>query len=187
MSLLRFQQCLLSFVFAAHASAGSQPQTAEALIATLCSTPFPLFPVYFKTCHLTLCLEICSCEHPFLASSHITAWPPLKTDFPYTRQLDERSEMVSKFYFLCSFCSFSGFRRGNTHFTLPTWKLQALSARERNEVVIHANLDSVFYLFIFNFVCVFFSFIFISWRLITSQHFSGFCHTLTWISLDSLF
>ena len=25
-------------------------------------------------------------------------------------------------------------------------------------------------------------FIFISWRLITSQHFSGFCHTLTWIS-----
>ena len=120
MSLLRFQQCLLSFVFAAHASAGSQPQTAEALIATLCSTPFPLFPVYFKTCHLTLCLEICSCEHPFLASSHITAWPPLKTDFPYTRQLDERSEMVSKFCFLCSFCSFSGFRRGNTHFTLPT-------------------------------------------------------------------
>ena len=27
-----------------------------------------------------------------------------------------------------------------------------------------------------------FSFIFISWRLITSQHCSGFCHTLTWIS-----
>ena len=29
---------------------------------------------------------------------------------------------------------------------------------------------------------IFFSFIFISWRLITSQHCSGFCHTLTWIS-----
>ena len=28
----------------------------------------------------------------------------------------------------------------------------------------------------------FFSFIFISWRLITSQHCSGFCHTLIWIS-----
>ena len=28
----------------------------------------------------------------------------------------------------------------------------------------------------------FFSFIFISWRLITSQHFSGFGHTLIWIS-----
>ena len=25
-------------------------------------------------------------------------------------------------------------------------------------------------------------FIFLSWRLITSQHCSGFCHTLTWIS-----
>ena len=28
----------------------------------------------------------------------------------------------------------------------------------------------------------FFSFIFISWRLVTLQHCSGFCHTLTWIS-----
>ena len=28
----------------------------------------------------------------------------------------------------------------------------------------------------------FFSFIFISWRLITLQYYSGFCHTLTWIS-----
>ena len=27
-----------------------------------------------------------------------------------------------------------------------------------------------------------FFFIFISWRLMTSQHFRGFCHTLTWIS-----
>ena len=32
--------------------------------------------------------------------------------------------------------------------------------------------------FFFNY----FFLIFISWRLITSQHFSGFCHTLTWIS-----
>ena len=29
---------------------------------------------------------------------------------------------------------------------------------------------------------LFFSFIFISWRLITVQYCSGFCHTLTWIS-----
>ena len=28
----------------------------------------------------------------------------------------------------------------------------------------------------------FFSFIFVSWRLITLQYSSGFCHTLTWIS-----
>ena len=32
-----------------------------------------------------------------------------------------------------------------------------------------------------NFI-IFFPFIFISWRLITSQYCSGFCHTLTWIS-----
>ena len=31
------------------------------------------------------------------------------------------------------------------------------------------------------FFFLFFSFIFISWRLITLQYFSGFCHTLTWI------
>ena len=34
--------------------------------------------------------------------------------------------------------------------------------------------DSVFFFFKF-----FFSFIFISWRLITLQYCSGFCHTLT--------
>ena len=31
-------------------------------------------------------------------------------------------------------------------------------------------------------IIAFFSFIFISWRLITLQYCSGFCHTLTWIS-----
>ena len=31
----------------------------------------------------------------------------------------------------------------------------------------------------------FFSFIFISWKLITLQYCSGFCHTLTWISHGS--
>ena len=33
-----------------------------------------------------------------------------------------------------------------------------------------------------NFSLFFFSFIFISWRLITLQYCSGFCHTMTWIS-----
>ena len=33
----------------------------------------------------------------------------------------------------------------------------------------------------FLFFCLF-SFIFVSWRLITLQYCSGFCHTLTWIS-----
>ena len=39
---------------------------------------------------------------------------------------------------------------------------------------------AVFGLFIYLFI--YFSFIFISWRLITLQYCSGFCHTLTWIS-----
>ena len=42
----------------------------------------------------------------------------------------------------------------------------------------------VFFFFFFTMIKVFtfiYLFIFISWRLITSQHFSGFCHTLTWI------
>ena len=31
-------------------------------------------------------------------------------------------------------------------------------------------------------IYIYFSFVFISWRLITLQYCSGFCHTLTWIS-----
>ena len=38
------------------------------------------------------------------------------------------------------------------------------------------------YLGIISAYITFFSFIFISWRLITLQYCSGFCHTLTWIS-----
>ena len=34
----------------------------------------------------------------------------------------------------------------------------------------------------YHFFFFFFPFIFISWRLITLQYCSGFCHTLTWIS-----
>ena len=40
---------------------------------------------------------------------------------------------------------------------------------------VHCSPGSSLYSF-------FFSFIFISWRLITLQYCSGFCHTLTWIS-----
>ena len=44
-------------------------------------------------------------------------------------------------------------------------------------------LTAIFFcLFVFVLI-YFFSFIFISWRLITLQYCSGFCHTLTWISL----
>ena len=49
--------------------------------------------------------------------------------------------------------------------------------------------ESFYFLFLFFYVYeyffilfIYFSFIFISWRLITLQYCSGFCHTLTWIS-----
>ena len=56
-------------------------------------------------------------------------------------------------------------------------------------IVIFFPLDNCYFLFfIYFFTCFFFfSFIFISWRLITSQHFSGFCHTLTHSDFFKLF
>ena len=44
------------------------------------------------------------------------------------------------------------------------------------------GISNWFYYF---FNCCFFSFIFISCRLITLQYCSGFCHTLTWISQEN--
>ena len=43
-------------------------------------------------------------------------------------------------------------------------------------------IDLLLRVILFYFFLSFFSFIFISWRLITLQYCSGFCHTLTWIS-----
>ena len=43
-------------------------------------------------------------------------------------------------------------------------------------------LGAYIYNYYYYFYFLFFSFIFISWRLITLQYCSGFCHTLTWIS-----
>ena len=42
--------------------------------------------------------------------------------------------------------------------------------------------DSIDQQFLNCFSFLFLSFIFISWRLVTLQYYSGFCHTLTWIS-----
>ena len=44
---------------------------------------------------------------------------------------------------------------------------------------LFCSLSSLYFT---HFLKIFFSFIFISWRLITLQYCSGFCHTLTWIS-----
>ena len=46
--------------------------------------------------------------------------------------------------------------------------------------MLNHNGDSNYFYCISDFI--FFSFIFISWRLISLQCCSGFCHTLTWIS-----
>ena len=43
-------------------------------------------------------------------------------------------------------------------------------------------LSVIFFFVYLCFFCFVFPFIFISWRLITLQYCSGFCHTLTWIS-----
>ena len=51
-----------------------------------------------------------------------------------------------------------------------------IDARQINRRKTHLIF---FTFFVFNF---FFPFIFVSWRLITLQYCSGFCHTLTWIS-----
>ena len=48
--------------------------------------------------------------------------------------------------------------------------------------VFYAVLCFVLFFFFLIILFNFFSFIFISWRLITLQYCSGFCHTLTWIS-----
>ena len=68
--------------------------------------------------------------------------------------------------------------------TLPTILLK---------LILYLWMWYIFFFFFFEFQhppvdgcsianCNFFSFIFISWRLITLQYCSGFCHTLTWIS-----
>ena len=54
--------------------------------------------------------------------------------------------------------------------------LSGLENYSLSRVNIYISLSFI-YLFIY-----LFSFIFISWRLITLQYCSGFCHTLTWIS-----
>ena len=45
-----------------------------------------------------------------------------------------------------------------------------------------ATHSSILFFFFYQFFILFFSFVFISWRLITLQYCRGFCHTLTWIS-----
>ena len=54
--------------------------------------------------------------------------------------------------------------------------------RVKHVIVTKQQYSFFFLIFIFLIFLYFFPFIFISWRLITLQYCSGFCHTLTWIS-----
>ena len=59
-------------------------------------------------------------------------------------------------------------------------KLWPFIKRMVNKNVFYCpKLQCLFFILLFK---LFFSFVFNSWRLITLQYCSGFCHTLTWIS-----
>ena len=73
----------------------------------------------------------------------------------------------------------------------PTQRLDP-SLLHCRQVLYHLSIyiDTLVNIVVNIFICVcvyffFFSFIFTSWRLITLQYCSGFCHTLTWISHGS--
>ena len=59
------------------------------------------------------------------------------------------------------------------------WSLTIVSERFLLFIYFFMYVQSLYFYF---FSILFFSFIFISWRLITLQYCSGFCHTLIWIS-----
>ena len=70
------------------------------------------------------------------------------------------------------------------HFSPSSWLFRQLIACFLVPPPILFFLNFFFilrFLFLFLFIYLF-SFIFISWRLITLQYCSDFCHTLTWIS-----
>ena len=50
------------------------------------------------------------------------------------------------------------------------------------EILLEMQTEGIFAIDFVHCFFLFFPFIFISWRLITLQYCSGFCHTLTWIS-----
>ena len=81
---------------------------------------------------------------------------------------------------LCSSSSFGVF------LVLSTWINLAYSLRLNTNyacfLVPFYSYIPPFFFHLSSHKIFFFSFIFISWRLITLQYCSGFCHTLTWIS-----
>ena len=83
---------------------------------------------------------------------------------------------------LISPASSGGFFTSNATCKAHTYLLKLLWEKINN-FIWSAYLKAPFVLYLkFRFLKFIYSFISISWSLITSQHCSGFCHTLTWIS-----
>ena len=95
--------------------------------------------------------------HPMWICPLLTACPFSPALFPSVFQSEASGSL---FYYMC--------------FSFYYWRLKVLNLQFWNFIFI----PQMFFFFNFNF----FSFIFISWRLISLQYCSGFCHTLTWIS-----
>ena len=66
--------------------------------------------------------------------------------------------------------------------TFPRWAIHPM-LRDQDKGLLSSNRLGIWDWRIHTAVFIyFFPFIFIRWRLVTLQYFSGFCHTLTWIS-----
>ena len=96
-----------------------------------------------------------------------------------TRKKVKMMNSLSEHWFSGSFCTISNHPKSHKFQYPRLLRHRRIDGAEFFPLHFH-------FLFLFCFVlfCLFFifSFIFISWRLITLQYRSGFCHTLTWIS-----
>ena len=82
-------------------------------------------------------------------------------------------------YHLTAVCPNLGWEHNlaSSSFIQTVW-LNVLKQNKTKMVITWHN----HWMWILNWFSFFFSFIFIRWRLITLQYYSGFCHTLKWIS-----
>ena len=70
-------------------------------------------------------------------------------------------------------CAFVGLKK---HVSIQSVALRTSQSSGQGKGVMRIHFYFIFYFYLFIYF-LFFSFIFISWRLITLQYCSGFCHT----------
>ena len=105
-------------------------------------------------------LQYSCLENPMAQSSLVATVHGLERSWTWLKHLSMHTHTHSSFYLLI-------------HLFCPS-----LLSNHEFVLYICESLSVLFY----SFGCFIFLFIFISWRLITLQYCSGFCHTLTWIS-----